>query len=542
MAYSAWAATNAYSVGNIVRASTLQASGLVFRCTTAGTSGSSEPAWGTDIGSTVTDGTVVWTAVASAYEDLAEIAPSAIIELFELTLDATLHGSSDTYRWHNGANADVTGNIIWNGNSYTRLPVEADGFDYTNTGTLPRPTLTISNLDTTMTTLLILVNATTAGNDLGGAQVKRIRTLKKYLDGEPAADVHARFPDEIFFVDRKASETRDAVSFELASKFDLAGVMLPKRQIIANVCQWKYRGAECGYTGTRYFDTNDNSVSSASNDVCGKRLSSCELRFGQVTYTGTVTNGSNQLVLSSGFNIGAGDPVKGFAVPSGTTVSSVSGNTVTMSANANASSTVSVSGTLQASDTSKIVLSSVAGLKVGMTVTGTYLGPNGATITDITGTTVTMGQAAYPDGIYEQVGVGTLEPNFRLVGWKIQFYQHYGNKYTGGFLPSVGDIIVSKYSPFSKKIPVGFVGYDTRFGATLVHFRSITTFNAFSNIYQNDPLNISYNNRGRFTATYYRERTFSAQTYTFTAPNNEYTFRTPAGLPYGSFPGVGLTR
>ena len=162
-----------------------------------------------------------------------------------------------------------------------------------------------------MTALLLLVNATTTGNDLGGAQVKRIRTLKKYLDGEAAADPYAHFPEEIWFVDRKASENRDAVSFELASKFDLAGVMLPKRQMIANVCQWKYRGAECGYTGTRYFDTNDNSVSSASNDVCGKRLSSCELRFGQVTYTGTVTNGSNQLVLSSGFNIEAGDPVKG---------------------------------------------------------------------------------------------------------------------------------------------------------------------------------------------------------------------------------------
>ena len=32
-----------------------------------------------------------------------------------------------------------------------------------------------------MTTLLALVNATTAGNDLGGAEVRRIRTLKKYL-------------------------------------------------------------------------------------------------------------------------------------------------------------------------------------------------------------------------------------------------------------------------------------------------------------------------------------------------------------------------
>lgn len=280
MAYSAWAASTAYSVGDIRRATTLQASGLVFRCTTAGTSGSTQPVWPTDIGSVITDGTVVWTAIASAYEDLAEIAPSAIIELFELTLDPTLHGSSDTYRWHNGCNANVSGNVVWNGNSYVRLPIKAEGFEYSNTGTLPRPTLTIANLDGVMTTLLLLVNATTAGNDLGGATVKRIRTLKKYLDGEAAADPHAKFPDEIWYVDRKASENRDLVSFELASKFDLAGVMLPKRQIIANVCQWQYRSTECGYTGSNYWDINDNSVATLAADKCGKRLSSCKLRFG----------------------------------------------------------------------------------------------------------------------------------------------------------------------------------------------------------------------------------------------------------------------
>ena len=280
MAYSAWASSTAYSVGTIVRASTVQASGLVFLCTVAGTSSSTQPAWPTDIGSTVTDNTVTWKAVASAYEELAKINPSAIIELFELTLDATLHGSTDTYRWHNGCNANITGNVVWNGNTYTRLPVKADGFEYTNTGTLPRPTLTISNLDGTMTTLLLLVNATTAGNDLGGATVKRIRTLKKYIDGETGADPHAKFPDEVWYVDRKASENRDAVSFELASKFDLAGTFLPKRQLIANICQWQYRSTECGYTGNNYWDVNDNSVGTLAADKCGKRLSSCKLRFG----------------------------------------------------------------------------------------------------------------------------------------------------------------------------------------------------------------------------------------------------------------------
>ena len=281
MAVVAWAASTAFSVGDIRRATTDQASGLFFRCTTAGTSASSEPNWPTDIGSTITDNTCVWTAIASAYEELAKLNPSAIIELFELHLDNTLHGSTDVYRFHAGANAAIDGNVVFDGNTYTRIPVKADDFEFTNTGTLPRPKLTISNLDGTMTTLLLLVNATTAGNDLGGAEVRRIRTLKKFLDGESAADPNAKFPDEIWYVDRKSNESRDSVTFELASKFDLAGQKLPKRQVVANVCQWKYRSAECSYTGSNYFDVNGNTVSTLAADVCGKRIASCKLRFGQ---------------------------------------------------------------------------------------------------------------------------------------------------------------------------------------------------------------------------------------------------------------------
>tara|TARA_R100001460_G_scaffold9873_3_gene23463 strand:+ start:679 stop:1572 length:894 start_codon:yes stop_codon:yes gene_type:complete len=280
MAIAAWAASTAFSVGDIRRATTEQASGLFFRCTTAGTSAATEPGWPSDIGDTITDNTCVWTGIASAYEELAKINPSAIIELFELRLESALHGSNDVYRFHAGSNADVTGNIVFNSQTYSRVPIKADGFEYTNTGTLPRPTLAISNLNSTISALLLLVNATTAGNDLGGAEVRRIRTLKKYLDGESAADPNAQFPQEIWFIDRKASETRDSVTFELASKFDLAGQKIPRRQIIANVCQWKYRSSECSYTGTDFYDVNGNEVSTLAQDVCGKRVASCKLRFG----------------------------------------------------------------------------------------------------------------------------------------------------------------------------------------------------------------------------------------------------------------------
>ena len=280
MSFTAWAATTAFVVGDVRRATTLQTSGLVFRCTVAGTSASTEPAWPTDIGSAIIDGTATWQAISSVYEELAALAPNAIIELFQLQLVAALHGSSDTYYFHAGANADVAGNIVWNGQTYIRLPIQAEGFEYGNTGTLPRPTLSVANLGGEISALLLIANAFTPGNDLGGAIVTRIRTLKKYLDGEAAADPHAKFPDEIWYIDRKSAETRDVVQWELASKFDLAGMMLPKRQIIANICQWQYRSAECGYTGSNYWNAKDEPVGTLGDDKCGKRLSSCKLRFG----------------------------------------------------------------------------------------------------------------------------------------------------------------------------------------------------------------------------------------------------------------------
>lgn len=230
------------------------------------------------------------TVTAEVRAELAKLNPSSIIELFEVKTSARLHGACEVYRFHSGVNAKaVSGHVIWAGEVYYAWPVEADGFEYSGKGTLPRPTIRIANVEGTVTAILIEVNQFSHGSDLTGAEVKRIRTLARFLDavnfendvnpfGTP--DPTASLPEEIYYIDRKSAETQQVVEFELACSFDLAGVRIPKRQTINNVCQWLYRGGECGYTGLNYFDENDNSVSSASQDVCGKRLSSCEARFG----------------------------------------------------------------------------------------------------------------------------------------------------------------------------------------------------------------------------------------------------------------------
>ncbi len=177
-------------------------------------------------------------ALAPVFSDLQSINPSAIIELFVLQLSAAIHGSNTIYRFHNGSNLDANGEIVWAGNSYLRFPIKAEGFAFQR-GQLPRPTLSISNLSLvpSISALLLTVNQTTAGNDLTGATVTRIRTLAKFIDAanfadgnNPTADNTAEFPQEIYYIDRKSAENRDVVSWELAAVFDLAGIRVPKRQ------------------------------------------------------------------------------------------------------------------------------------------------------------------------------------------------------------------------------------------------------------------------------------------------------------------------
>jgi len=82
-AVTQWAASTAYSVGDIRRQTAPTGTNhRVFRCTTAGTSGGSEPAWNLTKGSTTNDNTAVWTEVTgnSTYNTTSFAAPHAWLQ------------------------------------------------------------------------------------------------------------------------------------------------------------------------------------------------------------------------------------------------------------------------------------------------------------------------------------------------------------------------------------------------------------------------------------------------------------------------------
>ena len=186
--------------------------------------------------------------------ELQKLNPSARIELFVLELVEGLHYATGNpsnvptiYRFHAGSNMNSNAEIIWQGNSYQRVPVTFEGAEFTGRGQVPRPTLTIANLGgitrsgsvITMTDLLTIVNLTTPHNYLADEKLTRITTHASELDaanfpsssnpfGTPSSN---ELPQEIFFIDRKTSETRQIVQFELVGALDQANLKLPKRQV-----------------------------------------------------------------------------------------------------------------------------------------------------------------------------------------------------------------------------------------------------------------------------------------------------------------------
>jgi hypothetical protein len=283
------------------------------------------------------------------------------------------------------------------------------------------------------------------------------------------------------------------------------------------VCQWKYRGPECGYTGNAYFNTNNQPVTSLAQDACGKQLSSCELRFEQQRRTGSVTAGSNILTLAQASSFSTGDPVTGFGLPVGTTVSSVSGTQVTVSQNATATTGVVTTGTLQ-TNYQTIVVSSAAGIVPGMLVVGTYL-PANAQVVAVSGTTITLGAPVDPMQFFTVLGT---------TGGQVS-----GNR-TSVLISSLpGTFTVGSLIANSIVLPVTARARIANIRNVSILFgKSVTNYAAVD-------LTIATANTGVYTWGVYSETAPSAATYTFFATNQTYTFRADANIPYGSFPGIG---
>jgi hypothetical protein len=305
-----------------------------------------------------------------------------------------------------------------------------------------------------------------------------------------------------------------------AAVFDLIGVRAPKRQCISNICQWEYRGPECGYTGDAYFNTNNQPVPTLAEDACGKQLSSCELRFGQQRRTGSVTAGSNILTLTQAINFDVGTPVTGFGLPSSAVTTNTNTTLITLSQNATASTNLSTTGTVQTNLT-QIVVTDATGIAPGMTVTGTYLAAN-TQVVAVSGTTLTISP---PVPVTEAILTltATITTNRAFSGSRNIAY------FAESAAISVGWYAASSLLPLSRLAQVTSIGRGA-FGSSKVGllFSKVAFFNQ---TYNSGSSNITW--------SFYVPGSISSATYTFSATNQTYAFRAEGTLPYGSYPGIG---
>ena len=192
---------------------------------------------------------------------------SAYIELFELEI-----GTNSYAYFFSGLEADLStiqfrdysspGTI----RTYTALPLMIEGLNLQAAGPSARPTLTVANVLSTFSDALGGIT----NEDLLGKKLYRRSTLYKYAYGQSGdSNPPVEFPRQMWYIDRIAEKTPIHVQFELASAFDLAGVQLPRRNVIGGRCNWKYQAGSKDITiGSRVAGCNWDSYS-RFNDTDG---------------------------------------------------------------------------------------------------------------------------------------------------------------------------------------------------------------------------------------------------------------------------------
>jgi lambda family phage minor tail protein L len=210
---------------------------------------------------------------------LQSLEPGARVSLYRI--DTTPVGGGVMYF----TTAGYGGPVSFGGIVYQPVDIEVDGFEVNAGGSLPTPNIRIANTD-----LMVQALINTYG-DMLGCKVQRIRTFAQYLDGQPEADPTAYLGPDTFEIERKTEENDVYVEWQLSASIDQEGKDLPGRTVIRDTCMWRYRHwnaaagrfeygkAQCPYAGNGCFDRS-GVVVSPDKDECGRRLSDCELRFG----------------------------------------------------------------------------------------------------------------------------------------------------------------------------------------------------------------------------------------------------------------------
>jgi len=243
-------------------------------------------------------------SIKSLNFELTNLTPSALITLIEIDLQKLLttkhienlssqakeigfkkNLTDSVLRFHNNIKI-INSYVIWQNNTYYPAPILTEGFETSSKGTLPQPTLSIASQSAgAQDQIALLKHEIRKFGDIIGAKVTRRRTFAKYLDADnflPSAhyihksalgqqlpvgyepDPYAELPTDVYYIERKISENKSAIQYQLSSILDLEGIKLPKRMVVADKCMWQYRGCGCWY---QHAETNGIDPVSKENEI-----------------------------------------------------------------------------------------------------------------------------------------------------------------------------------------------------------------------------------------------------------------------------------
>jgi lambda family phage minor tail protein L len=170
-------------------------------------------------------------------QEITLLSPDTLVELY--ILDATEQGAEDLFHFHPGTTIRERP-VVFKGDTYIPFPVEVTGFEAKGKGTPPRPKLRLGNVSGFVKDLNNLYD------DLLGAKFIRKRVFFKHLDDnfvpKYGGQIQPEMSEDVFFIDMPLDENKLFVEYEMGSLPDVEGVLLPRRQVLGDICNFSYRG------------------------------------------------------------------------------------------------------------------------------------------------------------------------------------------------------------------------------------------------------------------------------------------------------------
>lgn len=176
--------------------------------------------------------------------------------------------------------------VTFQNQTYHSHPIEAGGFTWSPNQPDRQPVLRLSHHD-------LPAGFSPDFDNVRGGHVERLITFAEECAPPIGTNGASSFPPETWQIDRLEARDEAIIQLALQPVANLQGEMLPKRVVLRDVCQHRYRHydeetqdfdyrqATCPYSAARYYTATGAPTTDKAQDSCSLRLESgCKKRYG----------------------------------------------------------------------------------------------------------------------------------------------------------------------------------------------------------------------------------------------------------------------